>query len=449
MMASGRAGRRALLGFLGRAMAVTVAALCVDARGEERDAFAGEVDRDSLVRAAIGRNPALAGGKARAQAAEAMAEAEGKLPPPEAMAQLWQVPLAKPYSVLDAQMFMVGVTQQFPASSVRDAKAQAGRTMARVEDAMVADRELRLARDAAHTFYDYREAFLRYRVHLEHHAVAEQSLSLARARLGGGASLVDLTDAELELARNEADTAVEASKKETARARINGLLGRDTTAPLGPPRIESSTVPLLALDELVAMAREKRPDLHADELRRRAAADTARAAEREATVPSFGVGAFYFVPTAPMWMHGYGVSATMSLPWLWGAADARARAAASQSLAAQKDAEGTRYQLAVDVATNAVVAVAAGERVRILREKVLPATARSEEAVRAGYVTGATKLSELLKAQRSVVDARMELLEAETMLDHALVDLEWAVGARIPRAPAAPSVPRSSPRHHE
>ena len=76
--------------------------------------LAGPLDRATLVRLVVARNPAVRAASQRARATETAADGEGRLPPPQVMGQVWQVPLARPYAFGDSQMIMVGVGQSFP-----------------------------------------------------------------------------------------------------------------------------------------------------------------------------------------------------------------------------------------------------------------------------------------------------------------------------------------------
>ena len=41
----------------------------------------------------------------------------------------------------------------------------------------------------------------------------------------------------------------------------------------------------------------------------------------------------------------------------------------------------------------------------------------------------------MLRARQAVVDTEMEIVMARALLDHALADLDWAVGVPLPRTP--------------
>src|SRR6266550_4191839 len=87
-----------------RPVLVAVAAIAfapIHARAEAQGAapvteaqLLGTLDRRTVLRAAVERNPAVHVSEQRARAMRASAKAEGGLPPPELMGQVWQVPIA-------------------------------------------------------------------------------------------------------------------------------------------------------------------------------------------------------------------------------------------------------------------------------------------------------------------------------------------------------------------
>jgi outer membrane protein TolC len=332
-------------------------------------------------------------------------------------------------------MAMVGLQQSFPAPGSLGAKADAKAHEAKAEAAMALMRARDLVRNVDHAFFDYAEVTSRHRIHVDHRQVLQRIADVAQAKYAAAGSLAELAQTQAELARLEADLVTERSAIETARVRLNGLLSRDPGAPLGDPVEEEPAGVSAALDELVARSRAARPDVQASDERREAASAKARAADREAKIPSFTLGAFYFAPVGPMPEHGYGVNFSMSLPWLWGAA-AHGAAAEKEMLAAEQDEQqDTRLRAATEVAGAAYTARAAERRYATLLDLALPASRRAFDATQAGYVAGRSDLTSVLAAERAVVDVRMDLVMARASLDHALVDLDWAAGAPLPRRP--------------
>jgi outer membrane protein, heavy metal efflux system len=401
-------------------------------------ALAGNVERAAVARIAVARSPSVRAGVQRAHAMRIAGEAGGRLPAPEAMAQVWQVPLARPYA-LNEQMIMFGVHQTLPAPGALGAREEAQDQQARVEEIMADDRAREITRDASHAFADYLGATERHRVHREHLLVATRVLDLAQARHETGGPLTDVTQADLELARMEADVITDRTLVDSARARINALLSRDAAAPLGAPIAEGAGVPAWTTAALLAKARATRPEIRAAGAQREARRLEARAADREATWPTLRVGALYFAPTSSAPAHGYGFDAAVSLPWLWGAARKQSEAADASVVAAVTHAGGTRIPVDVEVVSAEANARSAALRLDVLERRALPASRRAFDAAWSGYASARTDALTVLAARRGVVDVESDMVAARSALDHAFADLDAAVGVAVPRRAVAPS----------
>jgi outer membrane protein TolC len=362
-----------------------------------------------------------------------MGEAEGKLPAPEAELSVWQVPLSRPYAIADATMVMVGVRQPIPAPGSLAARSEVRSREADVEESMVADRVRELSRDVDHALIDYAQASAMHHVHREHKLAADRVLSVARARYASGGSITDVTQAEVEASRIEADIAQEDAKVEAGKARLNGLLVRAHDAPLGTISTVEPVTLGEPLSELLARARSLRPELRTVQARQAARQADVQVAKKEAAWPMLSVGALYFAPTNGMPSHGYGVSVSSSLPWLSAKASAEVRAASANALAVHDDISEVLAKINAEVATNAAAVQAAERRYQVLRDRAVPAGKRAWQAAASGYESGRTDMLMLLMARKSVAEVEVDVVEARTMLDHALVDLDWAVGRPVKR----------------
>jgi cobalt-zinc-cadmium efflux system outer membrane protein len=399
------------------------------------DARLGDgVDRRTIQRAAVERNPAVRAFEQRAKAMKTMAKAEGGLPAPELMGQVWQVPFSRP-AALDSQMVMFGVTQSFPAPGVLSAKEQASAAQANEELAMASDKARMTMREAGRAFSDYLESSERYGLQRAQMQIARHLVAVAEARHAAGGALIDLTRAQVELARIQADVLTDATLIKSAKARLNVLLAREPGAPLGAPVQAEPMVPDSAPGALRARAEKARPEVRQARAQEEAREHAARAAEREATWPSFALGVLYFPPTTAMPHHGYGVSASASLPWLWGGSRNRSDAESQLARAAHTSVEATRIPIGAEVVAAEAAAQTAALRLQVLRERALPASQRSFDVARAGFETGRTDLTAVLDARRAVFDLEREIIAARSDLDRGLTDLEAAVGAEVPLRP--------------
>jgi outer membrane protein TolC len=134
-------------------------------------------------------------------------------------------------------------------------------------------------------------------------------------------------------------------------------------------------------------------------------------------------------------LHSYGATISMSLPWLWGPTGDRKNAEREWLRAARSNVEAARFPVDSDVVTAEANARSAAYRLQVLQGRTLPAARRSLEVARTGFESGRTDLMTILDAARSAVDVEEEIVMARSTLDHALTDLEAAVGAEIPLRP--------------
>jgi len=401
-----------------------------------RDAFGTQTSRSSAVRAALEKSPAVRAAAHREKAAKLRAKATSRLPDPELMLDVWQVPITRPYAVRDAGMVMLGVKQAIPAPgslSAREGAVDAEARMARAEQSEAART---LTRDVSHTFVDYLEASTQHHVHEHHIGVAERVLQVAKARYAAGGMLTDVSQAEVELSRSRADAAGEASRLRSLKRRLNALLSRPLDAPLGPPTDEGAMSVALGVEEIEKRALARRPELELAEAKRATAEAEQRALDREAGAPSFSVGGLYFPPTNGMTEHGYGASLSMSLPWVWGGPRQRRAAQRESVRAARAEIDQARQAVNADVAMSLSTVESTLERLKILKRETLPASRRNLEFALTGYETGGTPLLTLLTAQRDVVDVELQIVMTRAMLDHALTDLDFAAGSELPKKPA-------------
>ncbi|MFO0757770.1 MAG: TolC family protein [Byssovorax sp.] len=408
--------------------------------------FEQPFDLGALEEAVIARQPGLVAAEHRIRALVERARAEGKLPPAEVMADVWQVPFARPYAFDKAGMIMFSIRQQFPPAGALDKAAEAMALEAQAE-AEKAEAEARaLVREADRAFADYAEVTARHAAHEAHRGLVVQMLEAARVRVETGGALGDFSRAELELARTDADIAKERGMLDEARAKLNGLLLRPPGERLGPPRHGEPETTSLGPKEAAAIAARESPEVRMAERMAESARASAIAANREASTPMFTAGISTFMPVNDM-PAGYGVSLGMSLPWLSGAASSRARSAAHKELAERATGDAARAR----VRTDAVVALAslraAERRYQILRNTAAPSADRAVEVARAGYATGGTDLAMWLDAARMALDIDVDVAVARGDLDRALADLDGAAGGRVPRIPLAASAASKETGH--
>lgn len=394
--------------------------------------LSGPIDRDTIIELVVSRAPSLSAVSHRARALVHAAHAEGSLPAGEVSFKIWNLPLARPYSLGEANMYMVDLQQRFPAYGSLDAHARA--TLEEAEALLLdtASEERVWAQRAADAYASYVHGIQDHALHREHLQLLDQMQSAVRARLTtGGSAIADAARIELEVAKTQRSIARTTGNVARARAALNALLRRAADAPLGPPRQTHAEAVRLSVEELITQAHAHRGETLAVDARVRAASARRQAAEAEASYPEITVGVGYWQD--PMRRPGFGTNVAMSLPWLWGGADHRVNQALEQEAAEISSGDDADVELQSEV-TEAHARIAANEaELLTIDQQALPAARRSIEALIAAYTSGNATLLEWVDASRSVLDLKMESADVTEALALSVAALERAVGTSLPR----------------
>ncbi len=409
----------------------------------DESALRATVGAELLARVALERNPGLRAVERRASATDMRADAESRMPAPEAEVLLQRIPVSKPYDVPGSQMIMLGLRQPIPAPGSLSARRDMRSAQSRELRATVAVMRRQLAREVEHAFVDYWEARARSVLLRTNKAESDRIAAFAKARYVAGGPLTDQTQAEVESAMVGASIAEQDAKAEAARSRLNALLLRPADAPLGEPAEPANESVAEPTEALIRRAAALRPEIGLARTHQATLMAEANVAEREAQWPAMSVGVFYYAPTRDMPGSGYGASFMSTLPWAWGRASDSARASHAMSSSAADDVAEAETQVSIEIATYAGAEHAAESRYLALRDSTLPASLRAADAASSGYESGRTDVLMLLSARRAVVDVQSAMLEARAAIQHALVDLDWAAGGRVGRRslPTFPPTP--------
>ncbi len=341
-----------------------------------------------------------------AQAERARGAAEAELPPPEVMLEIWQVPVARPYAVDEADMIRLGFEQELPAPGERSARRRAAelRASAALVEGEGRSRELGLR--FAHAVVDHQQAVKSHEVHVLHLRLSQRTLELARARHAVGGALSDVSMAELEVARSAALVASDDVRAQTTRQLVEAWSGA------APPK-----------------AAVERAELTQLRLARNAELAEARAEHSRSGWPDFRVGASYFAPSGEMKRQGFGVSLGMKLPWLWGGRSGLQSAAESRARALSHELDVKKRDLAAELVQARGAMKAAQTQLQLLRAEVLPALLRARTLTQSAYGSGQSRLEDLLRAEALLVETEMEVVVVEAELAHRTADLEFALGS--------------------
>lgn len=397
--------------------------------------LSGSLGRAQVLALVVARDPGLRSLAHETRAALHAARAEGALPAPEVNVQVWNLPLARPYALGEASMYMVEFRQMFPAAGARDARARAAAEEARGRVAELVAREAEVRARAGGAYADYVQGTLERRVRDAHLELLGAMLDAARSRLAGGGPLTDIPRIETEQARTRRALARVDADVARARAALNALLRREADAPLGPPSdVAPETVPL-PLDELLSLAARARGDLGQARARIRAAHARTEAATAESRWPTITAALGYWQD--PQMRPGLGATVAAALPWVWAGARERLAEARERELAESEAVESVTVTARGEVTVAQARLLGLERELAVLHREAQPAAARSTDALRAAYAAGRGGLLDWIDAARQLHDIGEEEADVTASMVRTAADLERAVGVALPRTTIA------------
>ncbi|MBT8467599.1 MAG: TolC family protein, partial [Deltaproteobacteria bacterium] len=336
------------------------------------------------------------------------------------------------------QRFKVGIAQTFPwptkLSAASDAASQRANAAQRVVDAEL----LRVKRDVAAVYWTLWLIEEEHRLKTEHDAVLESLAGAVRGRLRtGAATLADLNQIELNIARHHDHRGKHKEARRKASAMLMAALG---VAGEGQ-ELRATDKPHAGFPEPATAALRDRARSHPritkhDHL---ALGEESRArAERADRFPRIRVGVD-FIETGDAAMPGVPdsgkdpliVSAGISVP-LWAgsysdsekSARAAARAHRADQEAAVRRAEGAFDAVLSDVRD-------AQRRIELYEKTLVPQAESTFQAVLGGYQTGRSTVAAVILAQRDLLELQIEHARARAEHARAWTALEYIVGTEL------------------
>jgi cobalt-zinc-cadmium efflux system outer membrane protein len=247
----------------------------------------------------------------------------------------------------------------------------------------------------------------------------------AADRAEAGGPMQDLFKAMIESETAQNDLAGLEAKAQSMRGELNGMLGRDASAPLGLPPELPPPRPVTADDAaLIAVAVAQNPELTAlaEEVAGRGdAVELARLAYLPDIIPSASItgslsqslGAMLMVPT--------------KLPAI--------RAAIDEAEAMSRSSEAMLRQTTQDRAARFVADLYlmrnAERETQLYRARVVPAARQLVSSSRNAYAAGTIVFADLIDSERMLISVRRMVAQAQIEREQRLAELEALAGVDI------------------
>lgn len=360
------------------------------------------------------RRPEVVAARARARAAAERPAIVSSLDDPEVSASIDHLPFMGGGADVS-----LAIEQRFSLSGVRGSRRRAAESGARRELAVVERTGLDVELEAASAFWMLAELRERARLVADQHALADQMVVAATARLSTGAGMqADVLRAQLEVDRLAGEQLATAADVRAAEAMLNTALARSIDAPIPELDITVEDAEPPPAATLASTALAKRPELLAGR------AEIARS-EAEVSVMQSMYAPMAMVRTGPSYTMadgtGWMVMVGVSIP-LW---RDRLRAGVNEARAmadmAGAELEAMQRMIRGEAAAARERVAAARERYLALRDSIVP---RARQAIASTLTAYATNQAPLV----SVVEVAQALWETQRELAMARADLgiAWA-----------------------
>jgi len=305
-----------------------------------------------------------------------------------------------------------------------------GEATVRAGEAEIATTVAQVRNDVRRAYYGVFVADARLMLLNEMRDIAGRVRDTAQQRFeAGSAPRLEVMQAQLTLASAENEATAAEGNAVAARAQLNALLGQplETVTSLstavdagGPVTTEAAmTLAQTASTELILIDRQIETQ--------RARILLARALRVPDVIPI----ATLTHDAQPEFTYGWRAGLAVSLPLF---TSHRAGVLVEQTtldqLNAQRQATLVRINGAV---TSAAVTVQAQRQLYVrYRDAIIPQAQQVEQLAQESYQLGQTGIAALLQALQATRDARLRAIDAVSLFQNALADLERAIGAPLP-----------------
>lgn len=382
---------------------------------------------DALIQEALEKNPRILAARARWEAEEARVDQFGTLDDPELGFDTWNIP--SDFDLPETRNWIFFLRQRFPfpgTLSLRGESAQAGALRFKEDYKATVLRIVAEVKIAYHNLYLAHKVIEVTKENVEILRSFEEMTQVKYAT--GVVSQQDVLKTQVELARLANDLITLEQELKTGRARLNILLDHPPPAPLDrPEELEIIAMPD-KLESYERKALEHRPELRAT----RAAITHSQheiALAKLKFYPDFQVGIKRFQNQGIPQPNGWGVSASINIPWLFHRkhdqrlTETRHRLAQNEALrnALENDTRFSIKDLLVKIET-------AERRASLYQTSVLPLAEQAVQSADIGYRADRVDFLNLLESQRRLEEFRLDYYRAVTMQNQGVARLEQVIG---------------------
>jgi outer membrane protein TolC len=382
-----------------------------------------------VVTAAREANPMLRAARLRADAATQRIPQAGAWTDPQLSFALMNRPLSNFGSDERMTMNQIQLTQVVPWPGKLGFAKEREQRLADAERLDAAETELALLARVKSVYYQLAYMDRALEIMEDTRDLLRDFLRVSSAMYAVGTALQqDVLQAQVAVAAMTGDITVMEQNRVAMAARLNALLGRDATAPLGLLELQRPGRPLPLADSLMAFA-ETRPALEAAQARVAAAEAGYRAARRQ-LYPDFMIGVGY--AQRPQFDDMATIMIGVSIPLFAGSRQVpmRREMQAMQAMedAKERDLYNETFAELTELRANA-------ERSRSLSRlyttAVLPQARAAVESALSAYRVGSVDYMTLVESEMTVNRYQIETVHLAAQYHQAVSEIEALIGVAL------------------
>ena len=392
---------------------------------------------DDYLREAVLNNPGLAAAESRRKAALERIPQVRTLPDPVVAYELW--------AFSDSQMHMPMVSQTFPWFGKLDLRAAVAREEAEAARRRYEDRRLRLVNDIKNAYYEYYYLGRAIAVVRENRDLLTYLETVLRTRYAAMAAVhADVIRAQVELGKLDDQVRSLQDRRGPVMARLNASLNRPAGTVLPWPKAVAYEPLGASDDEVLGWVPESSPDLRAMDHEALAARRAVDLAGKD-YYPDFILGLGYMREevSGDGGRDGVKVMAGITLP-IWRQKYAAGVREAEARHAGAVQAKADRANTLASMAKEALYQTRDAQRkIDLYQNTLMPKARESLKATQTALQAGKATFTDLIDAQRVLLEFQLEYERSLANHGQRLAELEVLVGRPIPRS--APPVPAPEP----
>ncbi len=391
----------------------------------------GVVMLRDLEQEALTKNPEILMAEKKTESAEKKTSLASAMPDPMIGYMVQNVGAPLKWSVGTQEMSMQGIqfSQEIPFPGKLSTMGLAARKQAEREQENYRETRLRVLNSLRTAYYDYYLSYRSSEILEQNKEIMKNFQRIAETRYATGQGIQqDVLRAQLEVSMLLEKIAIQEQKKESQRAAINSLLGRDPLAPLGRPADTLITSFPATLDELTGMAlahspviREKHDMVEQNEYD--------LSLSKRQYLPDMVVSAGWFTrgELADVWQ----ASVMFKVPlYFWNKTTA-VKAASADLGSAREDYEAARLMTLSRMKDLYTAAKTSESLLKLYDTGILPQARLALQSATSSYQVGKVDFLSLLESQTVLLKYQLSYEEELVNLNKTVSMIHQAAGGEI------------------